>query len=631
MADLQGFMQKVVSTNPNADIKLIEKAFNFARNAHEGQKRSDGTEYFEHPLNVAERLIDLRADSATICAALLHDIVEDTTFDIKTIDREFGKEISYLVEGLTKISKVHFETKDDYTSQNLRKILLATTKDIRIMMIKLCDRLHNMQTLKTFSPEKQKRISEETLQIYAPIAHKLGMWRVKGELQDLSLKYLKPEIFQFIKNKVEVKRSKREKTTSEFIEIIERKLKEKNIEAEVYGRAKYFYSIYEKMKKKNISFDEIHDLIGIRIITKSIPDCYAALGVVHEMWAPIPRTFKDYISNPKQNNYQSLHTVLKTPNKRMLEVQIRTEDMHNIAENGIAAHWKYRGTERDKKFDKMISWTKQLLEWIRTSKDAKEFIESLKMDLFKDEIVVFTPKGDPITLRESSTPVDFAYAVHSGLGDKCSKSLVNGKLVPLSYKLHPGDVVEIMTIKNAAPSRQWLNFVKTTKAKAKIRQALGIESEGDKVQKEEIKTESLVKYIETDLKEQLKISKCCNPGPGDPIVGFMTKEKKISVHKADCPNALAVEEPKRIILNWKGGVKKTTVLILLIKDNVGILADILNIFAHQRVHIDSMNTKAKKDIKSTIRIEIDISDDNVISDLIYELKKLPDVITVARY
>lgn len=623
---IEKFLEEVKKANPYADLEMIRKAYIFAKSGHEGQKREDGSDYFEHPLDVAKRLIKLKADSATITAALLHDIVEDTTCDMKTLEKNFGKEVANLVEGLTKISKVQFESKDDYTAQNLRKIMLATTKDIRIMMIKLCDRLHNMQTLKVLRPDKQRRIAEETLQIYAPIAHKLGMWRIKGELEDLSLKYLKPDIYQFIKGKVEVKRSKREKITNEYIRMIKSKLKEKGIEAEVYGRAKYFYSIYEKMKKKNISFDEIYDLIGIRILTSTIPDCYTALGIVHELWTPKPRRFKDYISQPKQNEYQSLHTVVKTPDKRLLEVQIRTFDMHNIAENGVAAHWKYRGTERDKKFEKKISWTKQLLDWIRTSKDAKEFIETLKMDLFKDEIVVFTPKGDPITLREGSTPVDFAYSVHTGLGHKTAKAIVNGKLVPLDYKLKPGDIVEIIPLKTASPSRQWLKFVMSSKARSKIRQMLGVESEKSK----EPQKINVIEYIETGYKGQIKLSKCCNPRPYDKIVGFITKDKKLSIHKEECDHAKALKGVKEVDVNWKKGINQSSILNILVKDNVGVLADVLNIFALHKLHILSIHTREKKEQKANIQIEVASIDEDRISNLILDLKELPDVITVSK-
>ncbi|MBI3031891.1 bifunctional (p)ppGpp synthetase/guanosine-3',5'-bis(diphosphate) 3'-pyrophosphohydrolase [Candidatus Woesearchaeota archaeon] len=634
---LDKFIEDILEYNPKANIKLIRKAYILAEDAHKGQTRFTGEPYFSHPVAVAEVLIKLKADSATICAALLHDIVEDTPVKIESVKQVFGEEIALLVDGVTKLDKIHFKSKEDYNAENLRKILIATGKDIRVMLIKLADRMHNMQTLKSLSPEKQERIAQETLEIYAPIAHKLGMWRVKGELEDLSLRYLKPEIYQYIKTKIAEKRGEREAQTKQLIKEIKEQLKKKNISARISGRAKYFFSIYKKMEKKKLNFDEINDLIAMRIITKTIPECYAALGIVHELWKPAPGRFKDYISVPKANGYQSLHTTVITGGGKRLEIQIRTEEMHHMAEDGVAAHWQYHGTERDKQFDKKISWLKQLLEWRAESTDAKQFIESLKIDLFEDEIVVFTPKGDPISLPVNSTPVDFAYMVHTSIGENCSKSLVNNKIAPLETVLHSGDVVEIITQKNAKPSRQWLKFVKTNKAKSKIRQALHMEVEHDpkagrrKLEKlKESVPENLINYLEVvGMKsDQAKLSKCCNPQLSDRIVGFLTKDKKVTVHKQGCSNIHSLGQTKEIPVLWnKSSRTETTILRLLLEHKVGTLAKVLTCFVEKKVNISNINTKPSKD-KVLTSITIETADKHIISELIKNLKTIPEVANV---
>ncbi len=634
---LSNFVEDILEYNPKANIKLIKKAYILAEDAHKGQTRSTGDPYFSHPVAVAEVLVKLKADSATICAALLHDIVEDTPVKIEVIKNVFGNEIAGLVDGVTKLEKIHFKSKEDYNAENLRKILIATGKDIRVMLIKLADRMHNMQTLKSLPPEKQQRIAQETLEIYAPIAHKLGMWKIKGELEDLSLRYLKPEIYQYIKTKIAEKRNEREAQTKQLIKETKEHLKKKNITAKVYGRAKYFFSIYKKMEKKKLNFDEINDLIAMRIITKTIPECYAALGIVHELWKPVPGRFKDYISVPKANGYQSLHTTVITGGARRLEIQIRTEEMHHLAEDGIAAHWQYHGTERDKQFDKKISWLKQLLEWRAESSDAKQFIESLKIDLFEDEIVVFTPKGDPISLPINSTPVDFAYMVHTSIGDTCSKAIVNNKIVPLETELRSGNVIQIITLKNAAPSRQWLKFVKTNKAKSKIRQALHMEVEHDpkawkkKLEKlQEIVPENLLSYIEiVGMKSnQAKLSKCCNPQLGDKILGFLTKDKKVTIHKQGCPNIHSLTGTKEIPVLWKKSSRdETTILRLLLEHKVGTLAKVLTCFTERKVNISNINTKPSKD-KVLTSITIETADKHLISELIKNIKKIQEVANV---
>ena len=402
---LEEFMELVRQNNPRADMDKIAKAYMFAEKAHEGQKRSSGEAFFAHPSEVARILLTLKADTATICAALLHDTVEDTSTSLGIVRKDFGEEVAGLVEGMTKISGKNFGTKEEYNAENLRKILLATTKDIRIILIKLADRLHNMRTLATFRPDKRKRIAKETLEIYAPIAHKLGMWKTKGELEDLSLRYLDYDTYIRLKEEIAEKRAEREKIASMLVDNIRQSIQKKGIKADVVGRAKYFYSIYKKMKKKQKEFDQIYDLIAIRIIVNTIPECYKALEVVHTLFEPQLERFKDYIQHPKANGYQSIHTSVRYK-KKIIEVQIRTKEMHSIAEEGIAAHWKYKGTEKDKAFDRKIMWLKQILEWLRQSKNATEFVETLKIDLFENEMIVLTPKGDPISLPDGATPVD---------------------------------------------------------------------------------------------------------------------------------------------------------------------------------------------------------------------------------
>jgi GTP diphosphokinase / guanosine-3',5'-bis(diphosphate) 3'-diphosphatase len=630
--DLGDLRRRILEYNPKADIALIEKAYHFAKAAHTGQVREDGQQYFMHPLSVADILIGLRAQSATICAALLHDVVEESHTPISKIREQFGPEVANLVEGVTKIDKVHFENKEDYTAENLRKVLLATAKDIRIMLIKLADRLHNMRTLKSLRPDKQQRIAEETLSIYAPIAHKLGMWNIKGELEDLSLRYLEPDIYQMLRLKINEKREEREKKTKEFIRLITKNLKDVGIEADVQGRAKYFYSIYKKMKRKKVDFSEIYDLIAIRIIVKTIPQCYQALGIIHDMYKPIPGKFKDYIATPKANGYQSLHTAVVGSHGKILEVQIRTDQMHQIADDGIAAHWRYKGTERDKLFDKKISWIKQVLDWRSTADDARDFIESFKINLFEKEIVVFTPKGDPIVLPEGATPVDFAYEIHTNIGSYCSKALVNKKLVPLETALKPGDVVEIVTSKSAKPSRQWLKSAVTSKARSKIRGSLNIETDRKKKEDddEERSDSTALEQIEVTGKQApVKLSKCCEPRSGDPIVGYYTKDRKITVHKVGCPNIATLDKNMTANVKWLSA-KSTTLRTIQInvRDRVGMLADILTVIAGMRLNIEKLMTDTARLERVQVQISLHLSDDTEAAELIKRLKALKDVYSI---
>jgi guanosine-3',5'-bis(diphosphate) 3'-pyrophosphohydrolase len=627
------FVELVKEHNPHADMDKIAKAYRFAEAAHKGQKRMSGEDFFVHPLEVSIILLKLKADTTTICAALLHDTVEDASTPLPRVRMEFGDEVANLVEGLTKITGKRFETKEQYKAENLRKILLATTKDVRVILIKLADRLHNMRTLATFRPEKRQRIAQETRDIYAPIAHKLGMWHIKGELEDLSLRYLDYDTYVKLRGAIAEKRAEREAVTSQLVDTIKTALNEKGIRSDVVGRAKYFYSIYTKMKEKQKDFsqiDQIYDLIAIRIVVNSVPECYSVLEIVHTLFEPQLDRFKDYIQHPKANGYRSIHTTVKY-RKKMIEIQIRTHEMHSIAEEGIAAHWKYKGTEKDKIFDRKIMWIKQILDWMNKSKNATEFVETLKIDLFENEIIVLTPKGDPISLPEGATPVDFAYAVHTSIGNHCSKAKVSGRIEPLDYRLNSGDVVEILTMNNARPSRNWLYFVVTAKAKSKIRTYLGIEPERRQKQipvefdVERIK-DGLAKYIRVDgRKAPLKISKCCDPHLNDPIIGFYTKDGRITIHRVGCINMHSLDNARPALVSWLEpkdlNMRKIRVFV---SEKPGILAELLNLLALDKVNVKSVNTRIRKN-RIMLTFKVEMKEKEELDRIVDKFRAIPEV------
>jgi len=612
--DLEEINEELLSYIPNANVAIIEKAYHMAKDAHKGQKRKSGKPYIVHPLGVAKLLLEIRVSSVAIVAALLHDVVEESMITLEDIKKEFGSEIMSLVESVTKLDKIERANYENYNAENLRKIILATSKDIRVMLVKLADRLHNMRSLEYLPLEKQKRIALETMQIYAPIAHKIGMWRWGAELEDLCLKYLKPEAYEFLRKKINQKKTQREKKAKQIIKEVKEKLSENNIEADVYGRVKHFFSIYRKMVKRKVDFNEIYDLIAIRIITQTIPECYIILGIIHDLFRPIPGRVKDYISVPKANGYQSIHTTVVGSHGKILEFQIRTERMHQFCENGVAAHWRYHGKERDKVFDKKIGWLKQILEWQKNYSDALDFIEDFKFDLFENEIVAFTPKGDPISLPDGSTPVDFAYAIHTNIGNTCSQVLVNNVSVPLDTKLDSGDIVNVVVSKNASPSRNWLKFVKTNQARNKIRNKLGITVELDVKQARKIRKKTEVMSIvslrkKLDLggaKGALKFSKCCNPNYGDKIRAFKARDGKITVHKSDCDNILALGLAKEIKVSWISETKKDFLTILVnVSDRVGMLGEILNVLAKSHINLSRINFKqsSQNNVKITLKIK----------------------------
>ncbi|MDP2600295.1 MAG: bifunctional (p)ppGpp synthetase/guanosine-3',5'-bis(diphosphate) 3'-pyrophosphohydrolase [Deltaproteobacteria bacterium] len=477
MLRLDDLLEAVAAYNPDADFDLIKKAYVFAAKAHEGQKRRSGEPFLTHPLAAALLLAKMRLDVASIVAALLHDTVEDTGVTLEEVERLFGNEIRQLVDGVTKLGKIKFTTSEERQAENFRKMIMAMAQDIRVILIKLADRVHNMRTLDSMSETKQAEIAQESMDIYAPIANRLGIQEFKVEMEDLALKFLKPEFYRMIDEQVSERKEKREKYITSVKEMMTRAMRENSVPCEVTGRLKHYFSIHRKMESQNIPFDEVHDLIAFRILVDTLPQCYEALGIIHSLWRPIPGRFKDYIAMPKANNYQSLHTTVIGPEGERVEFQIRTREMHEIAEHGIAAHWKYKeGKLAGETKDEMkFRWIRRLLEWQSELKDPAEFLDTVKLDLFADDVYVFTPKGELKELPRGSTPIDFAYAVHTEVGNACVGARVNGKIVPLSYKLHSGDSVEILTRKDMRPNRDWLQFVKTSKAKAKVRQFLKLE------------------------------------------------------------------------------------------------------------------------------------------------------------
>lgn len=716
---LENLLLKIEQYNPQADLELIIRVYNFAEAAHQGQVRNSGEKYFIHPFQVAMILADLNMDTATIAAGLLHDVIEDTEYTYEDIKKEFGEEIADLVEGVTKLKKLEYKTKQENQAENLRKMVIAMAKDIRVIIIKLADRLHNMRTLEYMTEKKKKEKALETLEIYAPIAHRLGMSKLKWELEDLSLRYLDPDNYYDLVDKVSKKRREREAYIEEVIKVLYEKLGEVNIKCEINGRPKNFYSIYKKMMYQGKAFEEIYDLTAIRILVDTVKDCYGALGVVHTLWKPLPGRFKDYIAMPKPNMYQSLHTTVIGYKGEIFEVQIRTYEMHKTAEYGIAAHWKYKeGYSKSTNFDEKLTWLRQLLEWQTDLSDPKDFMDTLKIDFFTDEVFVFTPKGDVINLPEGSTPIDFAYRVHTDVGNKCVGAKVDNRIVPLNYKLQNGNIVEIITSPNSAgPSRDWLNIVKSTQAKNKIKQYFkykerdaNIEKGKDILEKEikrlgykpqDVLKEDWLKAVankmsivsvedlyasigygnisvnqvinklkdqhgdifkpnEADLIEQkiqktenksrkksnqgvrlegvdnikIKFAKCCNPLPGDDIIGFITKGRGVSIHRTDCPNLKSIMSERERLINVYWDTEKSTSYQAEIKvkaqDREGLLADITSKLNELDAGLLSLNAKKAKDKTVAIRIVLEIKNKDELNELIKKLKRIKNIQEVFR-
>lgn len=716
---LDRLINDILAYNPMADISVIKKAYEYAQNYHgDIILRFSGEAYFTHPFNVALILAELNMDVDTIAAGLLHDVVEDTIATYDDIKKEFNEEIANLVDGVTKLSKVKYKSKEERQAESLRKMVIAMSKDIRVIIIKLADRLHNIRTLQYMSPEKQKEKAIETLEIYAPIANRLGMASIKWELEDLSLKYIDPEGFKDITEKVKQKRKEREEYIQGIINTLEGKLREAEIDFEISGRPKSIYSIYKKMYHKNKTFEEIYDVTAIRILVNSVRDCYGVLGTVHTLWKPMPGRFKDYIAMPKPNMYQSLHTTVISFNGEPFEIQIRTFEMHKTAELGIAAHWKYKEGVKDNEFDEKLNWLRHMLDWQQDTNDPKEFMESLKIDLYTDEVFVFTPKGDVINLPAGSTPIDFAYRVHSGVGNRCIGAKVNGKIVPLDYKLKNGNQIEIITSSSSnGPSRDWLKIVKSSQAKSKIRKFFkdkekdtNIDKGKEAIEREikrqgfkltelfkddwiqeivkkmnfktsenlfasvghgtmtelQVVTKLIAKYkllnkekyeerfktaeIQQPVKEKptptsgviiqdvdnikIRFSKCCSPVPGDEIVGYITRGRGVSIHRADCTNIVAAEKDGRFIeVEWDTGNKMTYTAEIQIEsvDRPGLLQDITNVYTALKVNAINLNLRVNKDKIAIMNMTFEIKESKDLAELIKRFKKIDGILDVYRY
>ena len=717
---LQEMMDRVQKAHPDEDVSIIEKAYTFAGNAHDGQKRKSGEPYFTHPVFVASILTQIMLDIPTIVAGLLHDTVEDCEHvTLETITEHFGSEVAMLVDGVTKLGRLNFRDREEQQAESLRKMILAMGRDIRVVVIKLADRLHNMLTLGYLPEDKQVSISRETLEIYAPIAHRLGVYTIKQELEDLTLSFIDPEGYRNVAIRVGARRAEREEQINTIIEILTSKLKEMGIENfEIAGRPKHLYSIYRKMVLQNRSFDQIYDLIAVRVLVENIPDCYSVLGAVHTLWNHMPMRFKDYISVPKNNMYQSLHTTLiggrtiPTP----FEVQIRTYEMHKVAEYGIAAHWNYKEGGKDRTLDKKLYWLRQILDWQSDTKDSKEFIDGLKTDLFSEEVFVFTPTGDIVNMQKGATPIDFAYRIHSGVGNTCVGAKVNGKIVPLDTPLQTGDRVEIITNKSSkGPSMDWLSIVKTQQARTKIKQffkralrdeniskgktmleneakrrgvklgeltkpeyyenilkkysfsdlesiygAVGYgvvtaiyvisqlieEERKHNSAKETPKTPSLPEpheymqkgkptngiYVEGGSGMLVRFGHCCNPVPGDEIVGYITRGRGVTVHKADCVNIINCEPERRINVSWAeediGAFSAR--LRIVAYDRPGLLGEITVYVSDAGAPVTAVSGRLNKNGTCIILMVVKVASKEQLNQVLLKIRKRPDVIEAHR-
>lgn len=717
---LTELIEELKKNNPKADLDLIEKAYNFAQQAHEGQLRNSGEPYITHPLAVAKILAGLGLDDNTIAAGLLHDVVEDTPKKLEDIRKIFGQEIALLVDGVTKLSRIGYSSKEERQIENYRKMFLAMAKDIRVILIKLADRLHNMRTLKHHDFWKQREVAQETLEIFAPLAHRLGIFRFKWELEDLSFRYLEPDKYYDLVGKISMKRKEREEYINEVIEILREELKKANLTADISGRPKHFYSIYTKMEKKNKDLNEIYDLIAVRVIVNSVKDCYGTLGIVHTLWKPIPGRFKDYIAMPKPNMYQSLHTTVIGPRGEPFEIQIRTWDMHHTAEYGIAAHWLYKENSKQKaRIDEKLTWIKQIREWQSELQDSKEFMETLKIDLFSDVVFVFSPKGDVFELPAGSTPIDFAYRVHTEIGHRCIGSKVNNRLVPLDYTLKTGDIVEILTSKQAnGPSRDWLKIVKSSQAKNRIRQWFKREkreenlNRGKELLEKELRKHGLEvqnnlrtdrlnniapklgfsfsedllvaigdgvitpiqvvlklkevyekdKIVSIDLEDDLlpketkksklknssqgvrikgvddvmiRFARCCNPLPGDKIIGYITRGRGVSIHREDCPNVcsyLALEPERLVEAAWDESDSNTFQVEIMITavDRAKLTSEIINTVSDAKIQITAINARIKKNGTAVIDLKININNLEQLNSIVEKIYRIKDVVEVRR-
>jgi GTP pyrophosphokinase len=635
------------------EVQRIKRAFEFASEAHSNQRRLSGEPFIIHPLSVTKILLDMGFDATVVIAGLLHDTVEDTGIPLSRIREEFGGDVADLVDGVTKISRIRSENIKQRQAENIRKMLLSMVNDVRIILIKLADKLHNMRTLEYLDRQKAQQVARETLEIYAPLAGRLGMARVKVELEDLALKCLEPEFYEDLKNYIVQTKESRERYIKKVKQMLHREFAQYGIHAVIYGRAKHFYSIYRKMKEKEKSFDEIFDLFAIRIITKSVRECYEVLGVVHKLWMPVRGRFKDYIAMPKANMYQSLHTTVVGPEGKTLEVQIRTDSMDLIAEEGIAAHWAYKEGARLDNVQKELKWLKKLKSWKENLDNPSGFMEDLQKDLLVEEIYVFTPKGDVVELPIGSTPIDFAYKIHTEIGHHCIGAKVNGRIVPLRKPLHSCEVVEILTSKNATPSREWLDVVKTSKARHKIRAFFsrvdGVRLEGVKEDVKPLEQEkapairktkgagsvtgvkkSPLDYqliAEGEKNVQINLARCCSPHPGDEIVGYITRGKGVTVHRVMCKNLRAIKdwESRKISVEWEEKSKRMYTLSIISRDRSGLLMDISTAIASFNANITELHLKAEHGAQVRISCRVQVADEQQLRLIINNLQAIPEV------
>jgi GTP pyrophosphokinase len=693
---------------PTINAGLIERAYQVASEAHEGQLRGSGEPYVIHPLAVAHYLAGLQLDAETIAAGLLHDVPEDTDVTIGEIEKRFGREVARLVDGVTKLSKFgSARSVEEQQAENIRKMFLAMAEDVRVVVIKLADRLHNMRTLEYLSPEKRSRIARQTMEIYAPLAHRLGMWQVKWELEDLSFKEIEPEKYRQLVAMLADRRRARESFVNRSIGILRKELGKVGLTADISGRPKHLYSIYKKMERKSADFSEIYDLHAIRVLVEDVKDCYSALGVVHSLWRPIPGQFDDYIAMPKANMYQSLHTAVIGPEAKPLEVQIRTRQMHEVAEAGIAAHWRYKeGSRGDRRYDEKLAWVRQLMDWQREVADATEFVEGLKLDVFQDQVFVFTPKGDVKDMPAGATALDFAYRIHTDVGHRCIGTKVNNRLVPLDYRLRNGDIVEVITTKAAhGPSRDWMNIVRTSHAKEKIRQWFKRQQRDENITQgkdlldrelrrlahETLQTVDLAKVTEIaaqlrfrelddfyaaigygaispasvvskleihddvaiTLPEEappaapsttgvrvkgvgdllVRFAKCCSPIPGDEIVGYVTRGKGVTVHRASCPSVLSERDIERLIeVDWEMAGQQTYPITVLIEalDRPGLLNEVTNVVAEYKVNIVAASVGVRSDGMAQMTVTLKVNSLQQLSKVLSRIERLRDVTSVTR-